>query len=142
MALALLATGCTGKVDVTAPDPDPRTAAVCAAVMADLPRTVLDGARRATTGGPATAAWGKPAITLRCGVTPPSGLGPTSPCLEVDGVGWFEEQQQNGSLFTTIGRPAYVELAVPDDYAPESGALVDVAHAVASHDPVQTPCVG
>lgn len=125
-----------------APTLDPATTGICDAVLAALPATVLDGTRRPTTGGPATTAWGDPAITLRCGVDVPAGLGPASECLEVNGVGWYEERQPGGSLFTTIGRPAYVELAVPSHYAPEAGALVDVAHAISDHDPVQTPCVG
>ncbi len=137
-----LLTDCAGKVEVTAPTLDATTAPVCDAVIAALPATVLDGERRETTGGSGAAAWGTPAITLRCGVPAPAGLGPASECLEVNGVGWYEQRQANGSLFTTIGRPAYVELAVPADYAPEAGALVDVAQAITDHDPVRTPCAG
>jgi hypothetical protein len=135
-----LTVGCTGKVDVPAPTPDPAAAPVCDAVLADLPATVLGASRRDTTAGGYTAAWGKPAITVRCGVPAPAELTPTSECLEVDGVGWFEQRQQDGSLFTTIGRTAYVELAVPAHYAPESGGLADLAPVISAHDPVRTPC--
>ena len=58
----------------------------------------------------------------------------------MNGVGWFAEEVQNGMIFTTIGRPAYVELSVPARYAPESGALADLSDAVAQHDPVTSPC--
>lgn len=109
--------------------------------MAALPDTVLDQKRRrvATENG---AAWGRPAIILRCGVTKPVALTPASECLEVNGVGWFSESASGGAFFTTIGRPAYVELTVPRDYAPEVNALVDVAAAVTASDPVTTPCAG
>ena len=70
----------------------------------------------------------------------PPGLGPESECFEVNGVGWFAEEAQGGYLFTTIGRPAYVQVGVPTDYAPEANALVDIADAVTKL-PVDQPCV-
>lgn len=125
------------------PDPDPPAAVrtVCSALLADLPTLVLDGERRQVAPGGLSAAWGSPAITLRCGVDRPAALTPSSQCFEVNGVGWFAEAADGGYLFTTIGRTAYVELAVPSDYAPEANALVDVAATVSAHDPLQTPCV-
>jgi hypothetical protein len=141
VTLATLLAGC-GRVVVSDPTPDAATTAVCASVMADLPEMVLDQGRRKVEPGVLSAAWGKPAIVLRCGVAPPPGLTPTSECLEVNGVGWYAEEASGGMIFTTIGRPAFVELSVPTAYAPESGALVDVGRAVAAHDPVTTPCAG
>ncbi len=137
----MLLTGCAGTVAVTDANPSPEVRAVCTALLADLPATVLDGKRRTVEPGALSAAWGKPAITLRCGVDKPPTLEPSSQCVEVNGVGWFAEQAPGGYLFTTIGRTAFVELAVPSDYAPEANALVDVAAAVTAHDPQQTPCV-
>ena len=122
------------------PTPDPATAAVCASVMANLPEKVLDQGRRTVRPGRLSAAWGKPAIVLRCGVPAPAALTQESECLEVNGVGWFAEQARGGMIFTTIGRPAYVEVSVPTTYAPESGALVDLGGTVAAHDPVTLPC--
>ena len=137
--LATLLAGC-GKVAVVEPTPDAGVAQVCGGVMGALPEKVLDQGRRTVEPGVLSSAWGRPAIVLRCGVTAPAALTPTSECLEVNGVGWFAEEAQNGLIFTTIGRPAYVEVAVPTTYAPESGALADLSDAVAAHDPVTTPC--
>jgi hypothetical protein len=134
----LVATGCS--VAVPDPAPDDATAAICGTVLADLPRKVLDQSRRTATPGRLSAAWGRPAITLRCGVPKPPSLVPTSACFEVNGVGWYAEEATGGYLFTTIGRPAFVEMAVPSKYAPEAGALVDVAGTINAHDPVQQPC--
>ena len=134
----ILLSGCS--VAVPDPAPDPTTAPVCAALMADLPTTVLDQSRRKVKPGVLSAAWGKPPIVLRCGVPKPAALTAASECLEVNGVGWFREAASGGDLFTTIGRPVFIELAVPTAYAPEPNALVDVAATVAAHDPVQTPC--
>ncbi len=126
---------------VTEPEPTGRAREICTALMADLPATVLDQRRREVRPGQFAAAWGDPTITLRCGGPKPPSLGAASECFEVNGVGWFAEQGNGGYLFTTIGRPAYVELAVPTRYAPEANALVDVAGAVTRHDPVTAPCV-
>ena len=139
LVLATLLAGC-GRVAVVDPTPDPATAAVCTSLMADLPKTVLDQDRRTVEPGRYSAAWGKPAIVLRCGVTAPPTLEPTSECLEIDGVGWFGEEATGGMIFTTIGRAAFVEVSVPTRYPLGSGALVDVGGAVTAHDRVITPC--
>lgn len=140
VAAGLLLTGCAGSVAITDARPDAAARPVCAAMMADLPAHVLDQSRRTVTPGALSAAWGKPAITLRCGVAKPAGLVPSSQCFEVNGVGWFAEEAKNGYFFTTIGRPAFVEVRVPATYAPEANALVDLAATVSAHDPVQSPC--
>jgi hypothetical protein len=38
-------------------------------------------------------------------------------------------------VFTTNGRAAYVEVTVPDDYAPEAGVLTSFADIVKATDP-------
>ena len=139
MLLATLLAGC-GKVAVSDPVPVGPAVAVCDAVMADLPEQVLDQGRRTVEPGRYSAAWGQPTIVLRCGDGAPPGLGRASECLEVNGIGWFAEEASGGMIFTTIGRRAYVEVAVPTQYAPESGALVDLGGTVAAHDPLVTPC--
>jgi hypothetical protein len=136
-----LLTGCARTVTVPDPAPSGRTAEICSALLADLPAAVLGQDRREVTPGRYSAAWGDPTITLRCGVTKPPRLGPASACYEVNGVGWFSENGTGGLIFTTIGRPAYVEVAVPSAYAPEANALVDLAAVVSRHDPVQQPCL-
>jgi hypothetical protein len=137
----LLLPACSRTVTLDDPVPSATDRATCDRLMPALPALVLDGERRTVEPGRLSAAWGKPPITLRCGVPKPPGLGPASQCFEVNGVGWFAEEGTGGYLFTTIGRKTFVELGVPNDYAPEANALVDVAAAVSAHDPVVTPCV-
>jgi len=139
VTLSTLLAGCS-KVAVSDPTPDAAGAAVCSAVMADLPEQVLDQGRRTVEPGRFSAAWGKPAIVLRCGVGAPPTLTPTSECMEINGVGWFSEEATGGMIFTTIGRAAYVEVSVPSQYQLGSGALVDIGAAVSTHDPVLSPC--
>ena len=86
--LATLLAGC-GRVAVHDPTPDARGARSARALMADLPTQVLDQDRRTVEPGRFSAAWGKPAIVLRCGVAAPPTLTRRSECLEVNGVGWL-----------------------------------------------------
>ena len=96
--------------------------------------------RHVTTEGVA-AAWGAPPIVLRCGVTDAKGMGPAVRCDVMRGVGWYSEDIGDGYRFTTIGRATPVELTVPDAYAPESDAAVDVAKAIKRAIPLHHPCV-
>ncbi len=132
---------CSGIVSLPDPAPTGESERVCTALMSDLPVSVLDGQRRKVEPGRNSAAWGDPAITLRCGVDKPPKLSNASPCYEVNGVGWFAEEASGGYLFTTIGRTSYVEVGVPSEYAPEANALVDLAATVSSHDPLLKPCL-
>ena len=136
----LVAAGCAGPVALEEPQPDAAARDRCTALLAALPEQVLQATRRPTEPGVLTAAWGDPPITLRCGVAAPPGLTPSSECLEVDGVGWFSEEAEGGVLFTTVGRAVFVEVGVPEQYAPPVNPLVDLADAVAAQDPVVQPC--
>jgi hypothetical protein len=140
LATITLATGCgTSSVEVSAPMRGP---AECAELLDELPE-VVDGQERREVEPPdaLAAAWGDPAIVLRCGVADPERLTSSSPCAEVNRVGWFAEQRQDGYLFTTIGRSSNVQVQVPYEYEPAADALVDVAAAVRSTVPEKQPCV-
>ena len=110
--------------------------------MKALPEKVLDAERRKTEPvSPLTAAYGDPPIEVTCGVAPPAGMAEAqSQCFEVNGVGWFAKEVENGFIFTTIGRQVYVEVAVPAKYAPEANALTDVSDAVHRFNKLITPC--
>ncbi len=101
----------------------------CARLASALPSTLLKEKRRDTTpSSPALAAWGDPAIVLRCGVTPP---GPTTDqCVAVNGVDWVARPINGGYDFTTYGREPAVQVLVPKHYAPETFALTGLAAAV------------
>jgi hypothetical protein len=99
----------------------------------------VDGAaRRATSPDSSlTAAWGSPAVVLRCGVPRPAALEPTSQLVTIDGVDWFPEQLSDGYRFTSYGRVADVQVRVPGTYAPEVNPLVDLAAAMKKADPLK-----
>lgn len=138
-------TGCSSAVQVAAPTPvRPSGTGVpvnCTAVMRLLP-TDLNGQRRRTTAPDpdGTAAWGDPAMTLRCPVATPRAYAQTSQLVVVNGVGWLAEPQPDGVRFTAmqvradtaapIALSQYVELNVPSAYAPEAESLPALAQAV------------
>lgn len=134
-AVLLAASGCAVGVD--APDVSPATREACARFIAKVPDRVADQAARQVDQPDQGAAWGDPAITLRCGVGTPEGFTPTATCQEVNGVGWYIPQDQLDSspetfTITTIGRSPRIELTVPKAYLPPAAVLVDLAPAVKS----------
>ena len=139
----MLVAGCGGEgepdpVQVKPPTPEAAARQVCAQLVPTLPSRLDAAARRVTLPpDPLTVAWGDPPLVLRCGVERPAGLSPTSELLAVEGVEWFLVESDAGFTFTTVGRPASVELTVPStvDRTEASAPLVDLAAAITRHNP-------
>lgn len=90
----------------------------------------LDGRRTRVTRprSPRVAAWGSPAVVMRCGVPLPARYSPVSAQVtEVDGVPWFQERTGDVVRWTAVRRDANVELAVPTSYPAHAGFLVDLS---------------
>ena len=144
--LVLVAGGCSDTVSVNAPPLTAAHARACRALVEALPDKVADQPRRPVDGEGYAAAWGDPAIVLRCGVPTPRGFDKFATCQVTNGVGWFiPESQVQGRrvdvLMTTIGRTENVEVALPSDYFPPANAMVDLAAAVKRTIPEERPCV-
>lgn len=148
VALAVALAGCSsassdGGTGPAAPSPSGAAAGACRALDGELPRRVDGQERHAPGTAPEyTAAWGDPAVELRCGVPRPEVLSPgsehynpTSDAAEVNGVSWLIEEREDGYRFTTTERSAYVEVTVPGAYAPEIGVLTELAAAVKTVPP-------
>ena len=120
------------------PSPAHPVAVVCARLTAALP-TRLDGraATPVSPTSPLTAAWGHPAVVLRCGVAKPPGLRATSQLITVNNVSWFFHETDAAYVFTTYGRIAYVELSVPKSVPRDraTAPLVDLARPVTESVP-------
>lgn len=117
----------------------------CPGFLDSLPEHVSDQTRRTVTGSASAAAWGDPAIVLRCGVGRPDGFDRSSTCQSANGVDWFvpEEQIENQSadvLMTTIGRSPRVEVRLPADYRPPVAAMVDLGELIKAHTTVTGTC--
>jgi hypothetical protein len=104
----------------------------CARLHDALPSS-LDGrsARDTTPASVRTAAWGAPAVVLRCGVGRPAGLAPTSQLVEVNGVDWFLGEPSPPYVFTAVGRGTFVQLRVPRS-VPRTEATAPLAELAAA----------
>ncbi|UED86851.1 DUF3515 domain-containing protein [Streptomyces profundus] len=146
---AVLALGACSSADgapaVEVPTPTGEAADACRALAEALP-DVVDGEERQVLDEdtPFAAAWGSPAIVLRCGVERPAALTPGSETYDpigaevvgVDAVSWLLEERGDGIRFTTTEREVLVEMTVPDAYAPEVNPLLDVAAPIDRHIPL------
>lgn len=136
LLLALLATACsdTGPLPAVRVQPvatlTPHETAVCRSVTGALPKeVVVDVVRRRTTPDDAsTAAWGDPAIVLRCGVAPGSAL---DDLYEFDGVQWAMHDTGATRTWTTLGRAVNVQVVIPDHYGDQAELLGSLAAALA-----------
>lgn len=129
--LAALA-GCgAGAVEVPVTAPDPAAARLCEGLRDRLPDTLRGEERRETRPASATtAAWGSPAIALRCGVPRPPAMRQTSELVTVNGIAWFPQPPDRPVTFTALGRRAYVEVTVPATYAPPGDVLIELTGAI------------
>jgi hypothetical protein len=115
-------------VGVTVPD---GPAVGCARLHAGLPSSLAGrDARDVTPASRRTAAWGSPAVTLRCGVQRPAGLHKSSQLVVVDGVGWYLLSDDAPYVFTAVDRITYVEVRVPRG-VPRSEATAPLADLAA-----------
>lgn len=138
--------------DEAAVPSDPAAEATCKDLLNRLPESVA-GQTQSDGSDPDDwmRAWGDPPIVLRCGVSTPTALSPTSQCLAVNDIDWFASADgkevdlanpPDGTVdFTTVGRTVNVQLSVPDEWSPASDALVDVSAAIqGSTRATQDPC--
>jgi hypothetical protein len=123
---------------VATPSPARKVVAFCSRLHDAVPPTV-DGRSKvpASPASELTAAWGDPAVVLRCGVAKPSSLRPTSELIEVNSVRWFLHETHDAYVFTTYGRVAFVEVSVPKSVPREKATapLVDLARPVITSVP-------
>jgi hypothetical protein len=143
-ALPLL-TGCSpGPVEVAGPAPTGPEAGACAELVGALPGRLVEQERREVDGEHG-AAWGEPAIVLRCGVDEPEGFDELSTCQVVNDVAWYiPEGQVTGEpvdiTMTTVGRRPGVEVALPEDYFPPAAAMAQLSQVLREHSTEVAPC--
>jgi hypothetical protein len=147
LSVGLLLAGCSDRVGIASPQLTGEAATTCAALIKALPDSVADQPRREVDPADAYgAAWGDPAIVLRCGVATPKGFDRFSSCQVANGVGWYipEEQMQgspNHIVMTTVGRSLNVEVRLPEKYWPPAAAMVDLADAIKQTVREDRPCL-
>lgn len=119
----------------------------CAALTKSLPEKLNGLKRRDVKPASAlTAAWGSPAVTLRCGVPRPGVIDPASPQydptgarsegMDVNGLCWVSVQNPDKSYqFTTVRQHTYVEVNVPAKYYGQESPLPALTRPVSAADP-------
>ncbi|WP_435771194.1 DUF3515 domain-containing protein [Nocardioides sp. SYSU DS0651] len=137
LAAAALLTSCGGPVEVEVPELSGDERAACEDFAADLPDTLAEQERVEIEPADApAAAYGDPAIVVRCGVAEPAGFDLTASCEIANGVGWYlpDEQYDDPSLDQTLTAAGYrprVEIRVPGELRPNAGAAAMAALAAA-----------
>lgn len=86
----------------------------CQDLISALPTDLGDlPARPVDSSSPYVAAWGEPAVTLRCGVPRPPSFIATADVQQINGVTWFPERRGATTAWVVVDRPVYVEVLVP-----------------------------
>ncbi|MBF9067337.1 DUF3515 domain-containing protein [Streptacidiphilus fuscans] len=151
-AAALSLTACGGGGGGSVPVSAPRTTGVvaqdCTALSKTLPKTLMGLSRRDTSpASPNTAAWGDPAVTLRCGAGLPGIIDPASKDYDPEGenvsgalvgsVCWVSVYNQSDRSFTfsAADQQAIVEVDVPSAYAGKQSPLTELSGIVAKASP-------
>ena len=128
---ALTLTACADEpITLDSPQVSAEDLAACNAFIDDVPRR-LDGEERRKV-NPANslgAAWGDPAIIVRCGVGVPAEFDQLAHCEVANDVGWFVPDdviadQDADVTFTAVGYRPIVSVEMPHEYRPEGGAAV------------------
>jgi hypothetical protein len=98
------------------PKPGAATQAACVKVFAKLPVQLGDLVpRRTETDSSFVAAWGNPAVVLRCGVPRPAVFGTpeAAQLVEVNSVLWQPDPQRDRTVYTAVDRSVYLDVTVP-----------------------------
>lgn len=95
----------------------------CARLIEALPRELAGQPRRTVSGSAYAAAWGDPAIVLRCGVPVPKSF-KSDPCFTRNGIGWSIPGRQVDDLdedvtMTLAFRDPTLQVQVPAHYRPD-----------------------
>ena len=116
----LLTAGCSaGAVQVPAPSPSPDATTVKLCASLKLPDKLAGLERRKTDpDSPLVAAWGSPAIALRCGVPRPvdPATGNIPRVDTINGTEWYAAPGDPPVTWTLVGRKVYVEVTIPKKY--------------------------
>jgi hypothetical protein len=134
LPVGLVLGGCARTVAVDPPQPGADQASACTTFTEALPGQLSTvGERRdVDPDSPYTAAYGDPAVSVRCGVPEPQALTATSVLVTVDGIDWFPEELTAGWVMTTVGLVADVEIMVPTEVGPAPSVAADLGPTIST----------
>jgi Protein of unknown function (DUF3515) len=115
--------------------------AACMTLMPRLPAELAGSKTRAIEGGgDGIAAWGDPAVILRCGLETPEELTCSSALTQVDGVSWLQLAGDGLPETTYIAADRSVRIAVTVPAGSGTGPIQQISDVVSAALPVRAPC--
>lgn len=136
----------TGPVAVPAAPAPGAEGSHCAALIAALPDALADEPRRPLlVADPGVAAWGDPAIILRCGIQDPAELTCSATLTTVSdragvSVEWLRIASGSAVTFLAVDRPVRVAVTVPD--AAGIAPVQQLTEVIARVLPARAVCSG
>lgn len=134
----------TGPIGVPAAPAPGASGKYCSELMPKLPSALDDHPRRELIAGePGVAAWGDPAIILRCGLPDPVELTCSAQLTlftAADGtqVQWLRIAEGSAVTFLAVDRPVRIAVTVPD--AAGIGPVQDISNLIGTTLPMQPVC--
>lgn len=118
----------------------------CKQLLTQLPDRLADEPRRAlSTASPGVAAWGDPAIIVRCGLPDPTELTCASPLMQFTGadgrsVAWLQLEDSSATTYLAADRPVRIAITLP----PGTGTdpVQHLSDVIAKTLPRQPVCTG
>lgn len=107
--------------------------------LGGLPRRTIEQADDPSLTG--VAAWGEPAVVLRCGVPTPAELTCTAAVQEVDGVAWLPLSIGGDTTYLAVDRSVRIALTVPRTVT-STGPWQEASTIVAATLPQRDICLG
>ena len=112
-------TDVTDPLAVSSVEAPGATTAACTSLIAALPDPLGQLPRRQLAQGDdplltGVAAWGEPAVILRCGTPTPAELTCSASVQVVDGVTWLPLYGSGVTTYLAVDRPVRVALTIPD----------------------------
>lgn len=135
----------TGPLPVAAVGQPAADSAACRTVMPALPQQLAGENRRTLEGATdGIAAWGDPAVILRCGLETPQELTCSSALVVVNGVSWLQlpDSGLGETTYIAADRSVRIAVTIPDGSPAGSGpgAIQQISTVVAIKLPVRPVC--
>ena len=137
-------TSVTDPLVVSSVDSPGATSAQCTALMAALPDPLASLPRRVLAQGDdptlvGVAAWGEPAVVLRCGLPTPAELTCSASIQEANGVAWLPLTGQGATSYIAADRAVRIALTIPD--GTNTGPWQEISNIIAATLPERAICV-
>ena len=115
--------------------------AACKTLMPQLPQTLAGASRRILEGGgDGIAAWGDPAIILRCGMETPQELTCSAELTEINSVQWLPLSGDGSGDTTFLAADRTVRIAVTVPTGTGTDAMGDLSSIVGTTLKQRPPC--